>query len=317
MSTAQRQRQAGDPCRRRAQESTPVAFVAHVPVPPTDLRSRPATVPREAWYSLCASRCRAAAFRFQSPAPSLREPPQSGGHRGRRCRRGRRRNRDRHPQRRPQPGRAPEHTTPAKARRPPARHPQDPARVVIMQENRSFDPYFGTFPGRRRHPDGRTACRPCCVPDPQPAVRSAVPRHASTATSAVPTTPSAAIADINGGQHERLRRSAGDAQRHTSARTATIPTCTAASDGHARRDGLPRPPARSRTTGRYAQNFVLQDHMFEPTTVWSLPAHLFMVSGWSAHAAIAHDPMSCTRRSAPWAAGRRPAGRRPTSPGPT
>ncbi len=28
----------------------------------------------------------------------------------------------------------------------------------------------------------------------------------------------------------------------------------------------------------YAENFVLQDHMFEPDASWSLPAHLFMVS---------------------------------------
>ena len=40
----------------------------------------------------------------------------------------------------------------------------------------------------------------------------------------------------------------------------------------------------------YARNFVLQDHMFQPDTSWSLPAHLFMVSEWSArcrtHAAV-------------------------------
>ena len=29
----------------------------------------------------------------------------------------------------------------------------------------------------------------------------------------------------------------------------------------------------------YAKNFVLQDHMFEPNLSWSLPQHLFMVSG--------------------------------------
>ena len=35
--------------------------------------------------------------------------------------------------------------------------------VVIMQENRSFDQYFGTYPGRRRHPDaGRRARRSAC-----------------------------------------------------------------------------------------------------------------------------------------------------------
>ena len=32
----------------------------------------------------------------------------------------------------------------------------------------------------------------------------------------------------------------------------------------------------------YATNFVLQDHMFEPNASWSLPAHLFLVSEWSA-----------------------------------
>ena len=32
----------------------------------------------------------------------------------------------------------------------------------------------------------------------------------------------------------------------------------------------------------YARDFVLQDHMFEPNWGWSLPAHLWLVSGWSA-----------------------------------
>src|SRR5262249_50238125 len=32
----------------------------------------------------------------------------------------------------------------------------------------------------------------------------------------------------------------------------------------------------------YAKAFVLQDHMSEPNASWSLPAHLFLVSGWSA-----------------------------------
>ena len=32
----------------------------------------------------------------------------------------------------------------------------------------------------------------------------------------------------------------------------------------------------------YARDFVLQDHMFEPVAAWSLPAHLFTVSEWSA-----------------------------------
>ena len=44
----------------------------------------------------------------------------------------------------------------------------------------------------------------------------------------------------------------------------------------------------------YAENFVLQDHMFEPNASWSLPAHLFMVSEWSARCSNATDPYSCT-----------------------
>ena len=43
----------------------------------------------------------------------------------------------------------------------------------------------------------------------------------------------------------------------------------------------------------YASNFVLQDHMFEPNASWSLPAHLFLVSGWSASCTTA-EPSSCT-----------------------
>jgi phospholipase C len=48
---------------------------------------------------------------------------------------------------------------------------------------------------------------------------------------------------------------------------------------------------------RYAQEFVLQDRMFEPVSSWSLPAHLFMLSGWSAACTRRNDPESC--RNAP------------------
>src|SRR5437868_9715479 len=44
----------------------------------------------------------------------------------------------------------------------------------------------------------------------------------------------------------------------------------------------------------YAKNFVLQDRMFQPNRSWSLPQHLFMVSGWSALCTIAANPMSCS-----------------------
>ncbi len=43
----------------------------------------------------------------------------------------------------------------------------------------------------------------------------------------------------------------------------------------------------------YAKDFVLQDHMFEPNASWSLPAHLFLVSEWSAFCTQKDDPSSC------------------------
>src|SRR5258708_3678473 len=43
---------------------------------------------------------------------------------------------------------------------------------------------------------------------------------------------------------------------------------------------------------QYAEQFVLQDKMFEPNASWSLPEHLFMVSGWSAKCSTS-DPLSC------------------------
>jgi phospholipase C len=42
----------------------------------------------------------------------------------------------------------------------------------------------------------------------------------------------------------------------------------------------------------WAKDFVLQDRMFEPNLGWSLPAHLFTVSGWSASCSNATDPMT-------------------------
>jgi len=45
---------------------------------------------------------------------------------------------------------------------------------------------------------------------------------------------------------------------------------------------------------RYAEEFVLQDRMFAPADSWTLPAHLFLVSGWSAYCTDPNDPMSCS-----------------------
>ncbi len=47
---------------------------------------------------------------------------------------------------------------------------------------------------------------------------------------------------------------------------------------------------------KYAQDFVLQDHMFEPNASWSEPQHLYQVSEWSAYCTSPSDPYSCTNQ---------------------
>ena len=43
----------------------------------------------------------------------------------------------------------------------------------------------------------------------------------------------------------------------------------------------------------YARDFVLQDHMFSPVSSWSLPAHLYEVSAWSAYCPVPAAPFRC------------------------
>ncbi len=45
----------------------------------------------------------------------------------------------------------------------------------------------------------------------------------------------------------------------------------------------------------YAKDFVLDDHMFEPVKSWSLPDHLYLVSGWSAKCS-SPAPSSCSNQ---------------------
>src|SRR5256885_6863507 len=55
----------------------------------------------------------------------------------------------------------------------------------------------------------------------------------------------------------------------------------------------------------YAQNFVLQDDMFASSSSWSLPEHLYMVSGWSAVCPqVAANPLDCVNSLDPKQPGR-------------
>jgi phospholipase C len=140
--------------------------------------------------------------------------------------------------------------------------------VVIMQENRSFDSYFGTFPKADGIPPN------VCVPDPLRGT-CAKPYHDRHDTNnGGPHSAKAAVADINGG---KMNGFVAESEQAGERRDEVM--------GYHNGADLPN-------YGAYARDFVLQDHMFEPNASWSLPAHLFLISEWSAHCKT-HNPKSC------------------------
>ena len=159
--------------------------------------------------------------------------------------------------------------------------------VVIMQENRSFDEYFGTYPGARGLPrqNGQFTT---CVPDPL-AGTCVYPYHDSNDKNVGgPHGARNAVADINGGKMNGFIQ---QAQQGGSCADPLNPQCAA----HQHTDVMGYKDASDIPNyWAYAQNFVLQDRMFESTASYSLPDHLYLVSGWSATCTQVDDPMSCT-----------------------
>ena len=160
--------------------------------------------------------------------------------------------------------------------------------IVIMQENRSFDNYFGTYPGAEGIPMANGAPTVCNYdPIQHTCVKPYVDHY--DVSQGGPHASSSAKTDTDNGKMDGFVSAI--AKVHDACTQFAVPDCdegpTDTNDvmGYHERSDIPNYWA-------YADKFVLQDHMFEPTTSWSLPAHLFMVSGWSASCA-SHDPNSC------------------------
>ncbi len=158
--------------------------------------------------------------------------------------------------------------------------------VVIMQENRSFDHYFGTFPGADGIPmkDGVPTV---CNPDPRTGLCVKPYHDSSDRNEGGPHTRPAMRAQINGGKMDGFIAAAESANELCQ----TInPACRPEREAEVMAyhdDGeIPNYWA-------YARNFVLQDHLFQPAASWSLTEHLYLVSAWSARCARPGDPMSC------------------------
>jgi phospholipase C len=168
--------------------------------------------------------------------------------------------------------------------------------VIIMQENRSFDSYFGTYPGADGIPGlaGHPGQVPC-LPDP---ISGGCDR------------PFHDRADLNvGGPHDNGASRSDVAngfmngfvqdQEHglKVCKQVFNPYCSLnrrSHDSMGYHNGADLP-----NYWTYAKDYVLQDHLFESASSWSLPAHLYMVSGWMAHCKVPHDAMSCVSSANP------------------
>jgi phospholipase C len=165
--------------------------------------------------------------------------------------------------------------------------------IFIVQENRSFDHYFGTYPGANGFPR-RGGRIDVCIPDPilGHCVR---PYHTSSQVhQGGPHAQRHSRVDVNGGRMDGFVQSAIDSPVYC-ADHRDDPGCAAYLGPQG------QPDVMSYLTRReipnywaYADRFVLQDRLFAPADSWTLPAHLFLVSAWAAHCTDPRDPMSCS-----------------------
>jgi phospholipase C len=160
--------------------------------------------------------------------------------------------------------------------------------IVLMQENRSFDQYFGTYPGSNGIPAG------VCEPDPLHGGCIAPFHNPNDRNFGGPHAQNNAIADIDGGRMDGFIAQAEKAQGCSSTNPSCGPCAESPSSGQC--DAMGYHDAREIPNyWAYAENFVLQDNMFASSLSWSLPEHLFMLSAWSAACPNGDpDPMACT-----------------------
>jgi len=165
--------------------------------------------------------------------------------------------------------------------------------IFIVMENRSFDHYFGTYPGAdgiELRPDGTSKA---CIPDPALDGCSRLYETADQIQQGGPHDNPAAITDINGGEMDGFIEAALRHPRRCVADRFN-PDCRKHLGPDLQPDVMSYHTAESIPNyWAYADAFQLQDRMFAPTDSWTLPAHLFLVSAWSAYCPDPSDPMSC------------------------
>src|SRR5262245_14090934 len=164
--------------------------------------------------------------------------------------------------------------------------------IIIIQENRSFDHYFGTYPGADGIPMRNGKPTPC-IPNPWGSECAHPYRSRSQFQDGGPHNHHAALVDVDGGKMDGFLNALGTAKSFCHV-TTTRPGCRKKLGPQDQADVL-----SYHTRGdipnywSYADHFVLQDRMFAPSDSWTLPSHLFLVSAWSASCNHPHAPMSC------------------------
>ena len=161
--------------------------------------------------------------------------------------------------------------------------------IMIMQENRSFDHYFGMFPGADGFTLDAQGNPTNCNPDPNLDGGCAAAFHDAKDVNSGGGHGSANFATCyDKGKMDGFIKNAEGSKK--SCADPNDPACTAGTlvdvMGYKLEADIPNYWA-------YAKQFVLQDHLFETDASWSWPMHQFMVSEWAAHCTSA-DPMSCT-----------------------
>ena len=164
--------------------------------------------------------------------------------------------------------------------------------IIIIQENRSFDQYFGTYPNANGIPAGT------CVPlDPNnPGLGCVVPFHDMHDVNAGgPHSSASAQFDLDDGI--TTDKNDGFVYQQTRAPIGTNckATCSGLLDGVARHDAMGY-HTRDEIPNywAYADQFVLQDQMFEGERSWSLSAHLDLASEWVASCTDPTNASTCT-----------------------
>jgi phospholipase C len=173
--------------------------------------------------------------------------------------------------------------------------------IIVMQENRSFDSYFGTYPGADGIPMTDGIPTPCLAwSRSSDCVR---PFHdPNDVNLGGPHGVDDARADIDGGRMDGFVAS----QRHMTGgfvhvlqRAEAVRRITACrlhpnTPSCARADVMGYHDQREIPNyWAYADRFVLQDHMFQSNIGPSQSSHLYLVSGWAARCSDPLDPMTC------------------------